>query len=104
MRTDWTEERCGLKPAVFEKLNENVYIQRRNIEELVPTDDNQDQSGYRCESRKISKDVCDSIIDQMTNPAIESLLENLQNVEIGQAEVVANTEYLAALQELNMEV
>ena len=39
MKTAWSEERLGYQPLQFEKVNDNTYIQRRNIRRDTLTED-----------------------------------------------------------------
>lgn len=81
MKTDWTEEQCGRLPEQFEQLNDDTYIQRRNIHRAEPKEIDIGEPGWVCESRMISKDIYDDFMDVLNSPAQAQIVNNLKSVE-----------------------
>jgi hypothetical protein len=52
----WKEERCSIRPEALQLITDDIYIQRRNIEELnhEATDEQEAYTEYTCESREIT--------------------------------------------------
>lgn len=76
MITEWTKETFTSKPLVFVKLNDDEFLQRRNIVQI--SFKSQESSDlYSCESRIISKDVYKDII-------LEDVSKDFLNVESNQ--------------------
>lgn len=63
MKTEWTREQCSVQPEQFAPLNDRTYIQRRNIVR-APEMEGVKDPGWVCESRKISADVYQEIMEQ----------------------------------------
>lgn len=78
MKTDWTEEYFSSEPKTFVKLNDSVYLQRRNIRLREKREDESEDidPSYICESRKISKDVYEALMDTLYTPSQEELSGN----------------------------
>jgi hypothetical protein len=52
----WKEERCSVRPEALQLIADDIYIQRRNIEEMnhEATDEQEAYTEYICESREIT--------------------------------------------------
>lgn len=90
MKTKWMEERLGYFPPQFEKVNENTYIQRKNIRKNPETDDGI-EPGWSCESRFISDDIYEDFMEVMSSPAQEQIMYGFTNIQNAQAGTDENT-------------
>lgn len=60
-----------------------MYLQRKGIRKAKDLEDGTD-GGYECESRRISKDVYDTLIEDMQSPAAESMMQTLSDLQAEQ--------------------
>lgn len=90
MKTKWTEEHLIQQPKQFEKLNHDVYIQRRNIK-MEQTEEDPSEIGWVCESRFISKDIYEDFMDVLNSPAQEQIVNNFVTIQNAQAGTDENT-------------
>jgi hypothetical protein len=74
----------------FEQLNDDTYIQRRNIQK-APDREGVEDSGYECESRMISKDVYNDMLDALSDPSQTELLNKFNIVTENQESSDDNT-------------
>ena len=92
MKTAWSEERLGYQPSQFEKVNDNTYIQRRNIRRDTLTDDSvESEPGWICEARFISDDIYEEFIEVMNSPAQEQIVKNFTTIQNKQDGTDENT-------------
>lgn len=92
MKTVWSEELLGYQPSQFEKVNDNTYIQRRNIRRDTLTGDSVESgSGWVCESRFISDDIYEDFMEVMNSPAQEQIVNNFTTIQNTQAGTDENT-------------
>ena len=84
MKSEWRVERSSGKPEQFQQLADDVWIQRRNIRKAANLEDGSD-GGYECESRRISADVHDALIEEMQSPTMTSMMQALSGIEAEQA-------------------
>lgn len=84
MKSEWHAERSSGKPEQFQQLADDVWIQRRNIRKAADLEDGSD-GGYECESRRISTDVYETLIEEMQSPTMESVMQTLSGIEAEQA-------------------
>ena len=92
MKTAWSEERLGYQPSQFEKVNNDTYIQRRNIRRDTLTEDStESEPGWICESRFISDDIYEDFIEVMNSPAQEQIINNFTTIQNTQAGTDENT-------------
>ena len=84
MKSEWRVERSSGKPEQFQQLADDVWIQRRNIRKAADLEDGSD-GGYECESRRISTDVYEDLIEEMQSPTMESMMQELSGIEAEQA-------------------
>jgi hypothetical protein len=102
VRTEWKKEKCGSLPEEFQRIADDVYMQRRNIHMVERTEENP-ECGYECECRRISGDVYEALQEELNSPAYiatTKLLEEQSNIL---AATQLEVEYGVCLQELNME-
>ena len=83
MKGEWRIEKSADKPEQFQRLSENVYLQRKGIRKAGNLEDGAD-GGYECESRRISKDVYEVLIEDMQSPAAESMMQTLSDLQAEQ--------------------
>lgn len=81
MKTEWTAEQITAEPHDFERVNPTTWIQRRNIQ----VNPNEEQGGYTCESRFISNDVYEALMETLDSPAQALIMESFANVTDNQA-------------------
>lgn len=79
MKTEWKEEIISRTPLEFEKVNEDTWIQRKDVKKIPVGEDGFD-FGYRCMSRFISENVKETI--DVTNEIIEKIY-NSQEYKTG---------------------
>ena len=92
MKTAWSEERLGYQPSQFEKVNDNTYIQRRNIRRDTLTEDSKEsEPGWICEARSISDDIYEDFMEVMNSPAQEQIVNNFTAIQNTQAGTDENT-------------
>lgn len=92
MKTVWSEELLGHQPSQFEKVNDNTYIQRRNIrKDTLPGDSVESEPGWICESRFISDDIYEDFMEVMNSPAQEQIVNNFTTIQNTQAGTDENT-------------
>ena len=92
MKTAWSEERLGYQPSQFEKVNDNTYIQRRNIRRDTLTEDStESEPGWICEARFISDDIYEDFMEVMNSPAQEQIIDNFTTIQNAQAGTDENT-------------
>ena len=92
MKTAWSEERLGYQPSQFEKVNDNTYIQRRNIRRDTLTEDSKEsEPGWICEARFISDDIYEDFMEVMNSPAQEQIINNFATIQNTQAGTDENT-------------
>lgn len=92
MKTAWSEERLGYQPSQFEKVNDNTYIQRRNIRrDTLRNDLTKSDLGWVCESRFISDDIYEDFMEVMNSPAQEQIVNNFTTIQNKQAGTNENT-------------
>ena len=92
MKTAWSEERLGYQPSQFEKVNDNTYIQRRNIRRDTLTEDSKEsEPGWICEARFISDDIYEDFMEVMNSPAQEQIVNNFTAIQNKQAGTDENT-------------
>ena len=88
MKTAWSEERLGYQPSQFEKVNDNTYIQRRNIRRDTLTEDStESEPGWICESRFISDDIYEDFMEVMNSPAQEQIVNNFTAIQNTQMKI-----------------
>lgn len=108
MKTEWSEESCGsTKPERFQKLNENSYMQRKNIVEETTEDENgQTVVRYHCLSRVISKDVYEDFVDALDDPAQLELMNEFrlvhENFQASDENSIAMMSAIADIYEMNL--
>ena len=81
MKTEWTKELCGTeKPEAFQKVSDDTYIQRINIQSYTKQDEltGEEKTNWSCISRFISNDIYETLEDQMTTPAQLELMKQFQ--------------------------
>ena len=92
MKTAWSEERLGYQPSQFEKVNNDTYIQRRNIRRDTLTEDSvESEPGWVCEARFISDDIYEDFMEVMNSPAQEQIINNFTTIQNTQAGTDENT-------------
>ena len=92
MKTSWSEERLGYQPSQFEKVNDNTYIQRRNIRRDALTEGStESEPGWICEARFISDDIYEDFMEVMSSPAQEQIVNNFTTIQNKQAGTDENT-------------
>lgn len=92
MKTVWSEEQLGYQPSQFEKVNDNTYIQRRNIHRDTLTEDSMEsEPGWVCEARFISDDIYEDFMEVMNSPAQEQIVNNFTTIQNKQAGTDENT-------------
>lgn len=92
MKTAWSEERLGYQPSQFEKVNDNTYIQRRNIRrDTLTRDSTETEPGWTCEARFISDDIYEDFIEVMNSPAQEQIVKNFTTIQNKQDGTDENT-------------
>ena len=92
MKTAWSEERLGYQPSQFEKVNNDTYIQRRNIRRDTLTEDStESEPGWICEARFISDDIYEDFMEVMNSPAQEQIVNNFETIQNAQAGTDENT-------------
>ena len=92
MKTVWSEERLGYQPSQFEKVNDNTYIQRRNIRrDTLTGDSTESEPGWICEARFISDDIYEDFIEVMNSPAQEQIVNGFTSIQNKQAGTDENT-------------
>lgn len=92
MKTAWSVERLGRQPSQFEKLNDNTYIQRKNIRRDTLTEDSMaSEPGWICEARFISDDIYEDFMEVMNSPAQEQIVNNFTTIQNAQAGTDENT-------------
>lgn len=79
MKTKWQQEQLSRLPSEFEKVNETTYIQRKNVIE-IPPDENNPSTRYQCQSRFISSDI----FDELSSPAHEEMKAEFSKVRDAQ--------------------
>ncbi len=77
MKTNWQKEMTSEQPLEFEQVNPTTYIQRKNIEE----NPNEDQGGFICESRFISNDVYEALMEEYDSPAYKAILDQNETMD-----------------------
>ena len=92
MKTAWSEEQLGYQPSQFEKVNDNTYIQRRNIRRDTLTEDStESEPGWICEARFISDDIYEDFMEVMNSPAQEQIVNNFTTIQNKQDGTDENT-------------
>lgn len=92
MKTVWLEERLGYQPSQFEKVNDNTYIQRRNIRrDTLREGSMESEPGWICEARFISDDVYEDFMEVMNSPAQEQIVNNFTIIKNAQDGTDENT-------------
>ena len=92
MKTAWSEERLGYQPSQFEKVNNDTYIQRKNIRRDTLTEDSKEsEPGWICEARFISDDIYEDFMEVMNSPAQEQIVNNFTTIQNTQAGTDENT-------------
>lgn len=93
MITEWSTETLSRKPEAFQKLNENIYIQRRNIQKIEEDIPNSTDKSiyYTCECRKLDKSTYESFINMLESPTQEELVSKIKNVQNTQTNSDENT-------------
>lgn len=92
MKTAWSEELIGYKPSQFEKVNDNTYIQRKNIRrDTLMEDSTKSEPGWICESRFISDDIYEDFMEVLNSPAQEQIVSNFTTIQNTQAGTDENT-------------
>ena len=92
MKTAWSEELIGYKPSQFEKVNDNTYIQRKNIRrDTLTGDSTKSEPGWICESRFISDDIYEDFMEVLNSPAQEQIVSNFTTIQNNQAGTDENT-------------
>ena len=84
MKGKWRAERSCGKPEQFQQLADDVWIQRKNIRK-APDLENGLDGGYECESRRISADIYEALIEEAQSPTIENVMQTLSGIEAEQA-------------------
>lgn len=102
MKTEWKTEKCASQPEEFQRISEDTFIQRRNIHKAAGTEEFPD-GGYECESRRISEDVYDALMETLNTPSHEAVTRLLEEQNVILAETQLNAEYMICLQEIAME-
>lgn len=88
MKTQWTKEQgSGQLPERFEKISADTYIQRRNIEEAPEKEDVTDP-GWECESRFISEDVYEALMEEYDSPTYKTLIEQMELMDDANAQLM----------------
>lgn len=88
MKTQWTKEQgSGQWPERFERVSSDTYIQRRNITEASESEEVTDP-GWECESRFISEDVYEALMEEYDSPTYKTLLEQMEIIEAHNAELM----------------
>ena len=88
MKTPWTKEMgTGPYPEQFAQLNADTYIQRRNIEE-APEQEGVEDPGWVCESRKISTDVYEALMEEYNSATYQALLEQNEALDAANAMIM----------------
>ena len=78
MKTPWTKEMgTGPYPEQFAQLNADTYIQRKNIAQAPEREDGSDP-GWVCESRYISEDVYEALMEEYDSPTYKAVLEQME--------------------------
>lgn len=74
MKTEWTKEITPTQPEQFQQLSPDTWIQRRNI---TREPDRQDgtKGGFICESRKISRDIYETIMEEKDSLTMQAITE-----------------------------
>lgn len=85
MKTPWTKEMgSGPHPEQFAQLNADTYIQRRNIAQAPEREDGSDP-GWVCESRKISADVYEALVEEYNSATYQALMEQNEALDAANA-------------------
>lgn len=92
MKTEWTKEQgSGPLPEQFAQLNADTYIQRRNIED-APEMEGADDPGWVCESRMISADVYEALMEEYSSATYQVLMEQNEAIDDTLGLILLNTE------------
>ena len=78
--SSWQKETCSTSPETFQRLNDALYIQRRNVKERTTDQGTQ----YDCESRTITTEEYDAIMEVAQNPAITDLINKQETMSSNQ--------------------
>lgn len=98
MKTQWTKEQgSGQLPERFEKISADTYIQRRNIEE-APEKEGVTDPGWECESRYISEDVYEALMEEYDSPTYKAVLEQMEIMDEANAMVMLSQSNIEATQ------
>lgn len=88
MKTTWTTEMgTGPYPEQFAQLNADTYIQRRNIKD-APEMEGVDDPGWVCESRKISADVYEALVEEYNSATYQALMEQNEALDTANAMIM----------------
>lgn len=104
MKSEWKKEICSSRPEQFQRVADNVYIQRKDIEKVShkATDSSPAYEDYECMSRRISDDVYEALVEEMNSLTYDALKKQLDNQDVVLAETAVNAEYCVCLQELSL--
>jgi hypothetical protein len=69
MKTEWSVEYFNSDPVDFVKANDTTWLQRKNIEPLYDPEDKTIITGYKCESRFISNDIYETLVETVNTSA-----------------------------------
>ena len=98
MKSEWRKENCGTKPEQFQQLSDNSWIQRKNIRKAPDTLEGTD-GGYNCESRYISNDVYEAIIEERDSLVMQAVVEGQNVSDEAVAQTLLNQMEIMATQE-----
>lgn len=99
--TEWTAEQCASQPDEFQKLSDYIYIQRRNIREVTKEDPSMEGESityFECESRKITKEQYDLLMDELSSPAHSQIVNNQADSMEGMTDIYVTQTELAEAQ------
>ena len=71
MKDKWKLEKCSTKPEQFQQLSSNVWLQRKNIQK----EPDEEGGGYKCESRRISSEVYEALMEERDSLLMEVLTD-----------------------------
>lgn len=103
MKTNWKEELTSSKPAQFEQLNAETWIQRKDIKRAQKKEDVPDP-GYKCMSRMISTDVYEALMEEYDAPTYQAILDQQEQMDLANAEAMLQQAEIQATQAAQDEV